>query len=105
MVEVLRGLQVDVPAMRANLERSKGLVFSEAVSLRLSRALADRLCAQAVREDRQLLEVMRNDADAQRAMPAAEMAALFEPQQHYGSALRMIDRVLADWASVRGSAA
>jgi hypothetical protein len=39
-------------------------------------ALADGLCAQAVREDRQLLEVMRNDAETQRAMPAAEMAAL-----------------------------
>ena len=55
MVEVLRGLQVDVQAMRANLEHAKGLVFSEAVSLRLSRALADRLCEQAVREKKTFL--------------------------------------------------
>ncbi len=105
MVEVLRGLQVDVQAMRANLERTNGLVSSEAVSLRLSRALADRLCEQAMRQNTHLLEVMRNDGEAKRAMPAAEMAALFEPQHHYGAASQMIERVLADWASVRGSVA
>ena len=103
MVEVLRGLQVDVQAMRANLERSKGLAFSEALSLRLSRTVADRLCEQAVREGKHLLQVMRNDAEAKQAMPAAEMAALFEPQQLYGSAPQMIAHVLADWTSARGS--
>ena len=103
MGEVLRGLQVDTQAMRANLERTKGLVFSEAVSLRLSRALADRLCEQALRESRSLLGVTRADAEAARALSGAEMSALFEPQNQFGSAGAMIERVLADWASVRGS--
>ena len=104
MAEVLQGLEVNADAMRANLERSKGLVYSEAVSLRLSRALADRLCDQAARENRSLLEVMRADPEASKAIPAAELAALFEAERTFGSARPMIERVLAHWATSRESA-
>jgi 3-carboxy-cis,cis-muconate cycloisomerase len=102
MSEVLQGLEVDAAAMRANLERTKGLVYSEAVALRLSRALADRLCEQAARQKRNLLEVMRTDREVQ--IPADELEALFKPQNAFGSAPAMIERVLADWASVRETA-
>ena len=72
MAEVLDGLQIDEQAMRANLERSRGLVYSENVSLRLSRglgkqaahALTEKLCAIAVREGRNLIDVVRTDPQA-----------------------------------------
>jgi 3-carboxy-cis,cis-muconate cycloisomerase len=102
--QALNGLQVNTQAMRANIERTKGLAYSEAVALRVSRALADRLCAQAIHDGRHLLDVMRADKDAAHALAAAEMAALFEPRQSFGAAREMIERVLADWASARGSA-
>ena len=90
MVEVAQGLQVNEEAMRANLERTQGLVFSEALSLRLSRADADRLVERAVREKKHLREV---------APP--ELGDLFDARKSYGSAPVMIERVLADWASAR----
>lgn len=104
MSEVLQGLQIYPAAMRANLERSKGLVFSEAVALRLPRALADRLCEQAVRENRNLLDVLRADPEVLRTIPVGELAALFEAQKSFGAAPAMIERVLADWAISRETA-
>jgi len=104
MLEVVRGLQVNEPAMRANIERSKGLVFSEALALRLSRPVADRLCAQALREGRPLLEVLRADEAAMRELGTANAARLFEPQASDGSAAEMTERVLSDWARGRGNA-
>jgi 3-carboxy-cis,cis-muconate cycloisomerase len=103
MSEVLQGLEVNSKAMRANLERSKGLVFSEAVSLRLSRAVADGLCEQALRENKNLLDVMRADAEVARLMPASELEDLFRAETAFGSARSMIERVLADWATARGT--
>jgi 3-carboxy-cis,cis-muconate cycloisomerase len=98
MAEVLRGLEVHPKAMQANLARSKGLVFSEAVSLRLSRDTADRLVEQAIREDRHLREVV----EAAGVLEAAELASLFNPASAFGSAAAMTEQVLADWKAQRG---
>jgi 3-carboxy-cis,cis-muconate cycloisomerase len=103
--EVLQGLEVDEQAMRENLENTRGLAYSEAVSLRLSRPLAERLCEQAAREGRQLLEVMRSDPQAMKLLSEEELGALFDPRQHFGAARPMIERVLSHWASARESAA
>ena len=104
MLEVLRSLEVHADAMRANIDRTGGLAFSEALSLRLSRPVADRLVAQAVRERRHLLDVLRSDAEATRLLSGAQMAALFDPERSYGAAPAMIERVLSDWQTARGSA-
>ena len=105
MAEVAEGLQVDGAAMRASIERSKGLVFSEAVATRLAQALGrsdahaltEKLCGQAIHGHASLLEVMRADPDVQRVVPAAELAALFEPERHFGAAGAMSERAIADW--------
>src|SRR6185369_15009912 len=105
MAEVLEGLEVDENAMLANLQRSRGLVFSENVSVRLSRslgkraahALTEKLCETAVRDGRSLLETMRADPQASAAVSGKELDELFDPRQSSGSAAAMIERVLADW--------
>ena len=104
MLEAVAGLQVNEAAMRAAIERSKGLVFSETLALRLSRPLADRLVSQAVRDGRHLLDVLRADAEAMHELGAADAARLFEPQTSYGAASEMIERVLSDWQAARESA-
>src|SRR5690348_6348650 len=104
MREVLGGLHVNAAAMRSNLERSNGLVYSEALALRTSRALAERLCAQALREERHLLEVVRGDAEAARLLSGAQLTKLFDPERSYGGAEQMIERVLSDWQRARESA-
>ena len=106
MVEVLDGLQIDEQAMRANLERSRGLVYSENVALSLSRglgkqaahALTEKLCAMAVREGKNLIDVVRADPQAVAAIDAGEISNLFDPESCFGSAPAMIERSLAEWS-------
>ncbi len=106
MAEVLEGLTVDECAMRVNLDRTRGLVFSENVSLHLARglgkqaahALTEKLCETAVREGRTLAETVRADPQAGKSLSAKEIEALFDPQSCYGSAPAMIERALAEWA-------
>jgi 3-carboxy-cis,cis-muconate cycloisomerase len=111
MAEVLEGLKVDTAAMSANLEHSRGLVFSEAVSIRLSAALGkgaahsltEKLSATAIKEGKTLLEVLRADPAVAGAIPASELAGLFDPQRGFGAAPEMIGRVLARWRQVRAT--
>ena len=105
MADVLEGLTVDERAMRANIDHSRGLVFSENVSLYLSHtlgkqaahALTEKLCETAVREGKTLAEVLRADS-AGKTMSAKELDALFDPESCYGSAPAMIERSLAEWS-------
>jgi 3-carboxy-cis,cis-muconate cycloisomerase len=105
MAEVLENLTVDEHAMRANIDRTLGLVFSENVSLYLSRTLGkqaahtltEKLCETAVREGNSLLEILRTDP-AGKSMSAKDFDALFDPESCYGSAPAMIERSLAEWS-------
>ena len=105
MLEVVQGLKIDADAMRVNLERTKGLAYSEAVSLRLSRPLADRLCEQALKDGRGLLEVMRADPEVKKLVPEGELEGLFDADKSFAGARAMIERVLTEWATARESAA
>ena len=106
MAEVLEGLQVNAAAMRANLERSHGLVYSENVALRLARslgkpaahALTEKLCETAQREGKTLAETMRADPQARAAIDPKELAELFNPESCFGASRAMIERALADWS-------
>ena len=109
MAEVLEGLSVDTHAMRKNLDRTRGLVFSENVSLHLSRTLGkqaaheltEKLCETATREGRTLAEVVRADPQAGQSLGAQELDALFDPENCFGSAPAMIERALAEWAQAK----
>ena len=106
MAEVLEGLTIDEQAMRANLDRTRGLVYSENVALHLSRslgkqaahALTEKLCQTAVREGRTLEEALRAEPQASKALDARALDALFDPQTCFGSAAAMIERALAEWS-------
>ena len=106
MAEVLEGLKIDQSAMRANLERSRGLVYSENVALHLARklgkqaahSLVEKLCRSAVLENRTLAEVLRADPVAKSALEATALEDLFKPENCFGASAAMIERALADWA-------
>jgi 3-carboxy-cis,cis-muconate cycloisomerase len=105
MAETLERLEVRIEAMAANVERTQGLVFSEAVSLRLAQALGkpaahaltEALCARAVTQKKHLREVLCADAEVARIVPTGELETLFDARRAFGSAQPMIDRVLATW--------
>jgi 3-carboxy-cis,cis-muconate cycloisomerase len=106
MAEVLEGLEVHEQAMRANLDRSRGLVYSENVALHLSRALGkqaahaltEELCERAARDGKDLIDVVRADPQAAAAIEARELSDLFNPERCFGASAAMIERALAQWA-------
>ena len=106
MAEVLEDLRIDEQAMLFNLDRSRGMVYSENVSLRLSRtlgklaahALTEKLCGIAAREGKNLIDVVRADPQAVAAIEAKEIPGLFNPESCFGSAPAMIERSLAEWS-------
>jgi 3-carboxy-cis,cis-muconate cycloisomerase len=107
MAEALQGLKVDAKAMRANLERSRGLVYSESVAFALSKKLGkaaahkltEELCATAVKEGKTLLEVLKAGSVVK------DPKRLFNPESSFGDSQQMIERALALWrSSVRDGA-
>jgi 3-carboxy-cis,cis-muconate cycloisomerase len=112
MVTVLEGLEVNADRMRSNLERSRGLVYSEAVSMRLARSLGKaaahslvgELSAQVAKGQGTLLEALRADPQVAGAIPESELARLFAPQDNLGASQEMIERALQAWSAVRLSA-
>ena len=51
-----------------------------------------------------LLDVLRTDAQVAQSISEDDLGTLFEPQKSFGSAPAMMERVLAAWATSRGSA-
>ena len=107
IAEVLEGLRVDAAAMQANIDRTGDLVYSEAVSIRLSaalgkaaaHALTEKLCAEAVRQGITLREALARNPESAKLVPDGERAGLFDPKAAFGAAPAMIDRALAHWAT------
>ena len=111
--DALEGLTVDEKAMRANLERSGGMVYSESISIALSaklgksaaHSLTEKLCATAAREHKPLKETVRADAEARAALSGSNLDDLFDPERCVGDSQAMIERTLADWhAATKGAA-
>jgi 3-carboxy-cis,cis-muconate cycloisomerase len=107
LAESLRTLQVDPTSMRANLDRTGGLLLAERISTALRPALG-RLRAHDLVEEasRIALEDGRPLVDVLLEMPAVTEALgddgvrkLLDPGEYIGSAGAMIDRALAQHAA------
>ncbi|MCX7228828.1 MAG: lyase family protein [Burkholderiales bacterium] len=107
--EALEDLHVDADAMRANLERTGGFVYAEAVTLALAGTLGrpaaqaqmERLCRDAIDRGEPLREAIARARLASpvlaQALPEGTLDALFDPQAQRGDADAMIDGTLARW--------
>jgi 3-carboxy-cis,cis-muconate cycloisomerase len=99
---VLEGLEVHADQMRANLDRTRGLVVSEAVMMGLAPALGrDRahdlvyaMCRQALEQDRPLAELLAQHKEVTEHLSKAEIKQLTDPNAYLGLAATMVDRVL-----------
>jgi 3-carboxy-cis,cis-muconate cycloisomerase len=112
MRQVIVGLRVDSQRMRANLDATRGLIYAEAVSTALARAvgraaahqLVESACRQALENGRHLQEVVSGEAEITEHLSAAELRSLFDPQQHVRAAARLVDRaVAAAWGTMSPS--
>jgi 3-carboxy-cis,cis-muconate cycloisomerase len=103
MRQVIAGLRVDAERMRANLEATRGLIYAEAVSTALARAigraaaheLVESACRRAHEGGRHLLDVVLSAAEITEHLSATELKSLFDPQRHVGAAARLVEQALA----------
>ena len=100
---VLEGLEVDPQAMRRNIGLTKGLVMSEAVMMGLGRHigretahdLVYELCRVAIREDRELLDLLAENPEISKHLDREALVELCDPSNYLGQSGVMVDRVLA----------
>jgi 3-carboxy-cis,cis-muconate cycloisomerase len=109
--QLITGLRVDAERMRANLDATHGLIYSESVSMALARAighaaahkLVERACRHAVEHRCPLQEVVLGDAAITAHLAVSEMTSLFDPRQHVRAAARLVDQALAAWSIISGA--
>lgn len=100
---VLEGLQVDVQAMRRNIDLTEGLVMSEAVMMGLgpyigrevAHDLVYDLCRQAIAEKKPLLDLLAAHPEVSRHVDRAALQRMLDPANYLGQSGHMVDRVLA----------
>jgi 3-carboxy-cis,cis-muconate cycloisomerase len=105
LAELVEGLEVDVPRMRADLDRTGGLVMTEAVVGALVRAGVDpaaaratvETCARAAHtEGRPLADVLALDPVVRSALGRDELDHALDPRRHLGATGAFIDRALSE---------
>ena len=98
----LSGLAVDPARMRANLEATGGLVYSESVTVALARhvgrsearRVVEAATQVASREHRHLKEILASDLIVRAHLTPTQLSALFDAGPHASAAQLLIDRVL-----------
>jgi 3-carboxy-cis,cis-muconate cycloisomerase len=109
LADAVAGLEIDAAKMAENLGLTRGLIFTEAVQMALAPALG-RLPAhdlvqaaakRALAEKHALRDVLAENPQVSKHLPAAELDRLFDPLQYLGSAQALIERVLASHAARR----
>lgn len=102
LISALENLQVYEQRMAENLEVTRGLIFSEAVVMRLAgkigrlpaHELVELACRRASQEKRHLREVLAEDARVRAHLSSDELARLFDPRNYLGMAQEMVQAVL-----------
>ena len=100
---MLEGLVVDETRMRENLERTQGLIASEAVMMALAahvgRSEAHRLVEEGVRRTRAaggtLADALAADPAVSAHLTRAEIDRHLSPEHYLGAARALVERVLA----------
>lgn len=109
LITVMEGLEVHTGRMRANLDITQGLVFAEAVMMRLAghtgretaHHILEDASRQAMREERHLRDVLCESEAVTAHLGAKEIEEIFDPLAYVGSAEVFIDRALAAWRVAR----
>jgi len=95
-------LQVDAAAMRANISRANDVILGESVVFALANALprpqaeelVKKACGIAVRENRPLIEVVKNLAKDSIKKGEVDWQTLTDPKNYLGETKKLISQVL-----------
>lgn len=112
LARTLAGLEVDTTRMRANIEATRGLVMTEALTARLAeslgkieaRRLVEAAVARAVAEDIHLEEAVAETPEIADRISDADLADALDPASYLGAARDFVDRALAAWDEAREGA-
>jgi 3-carboxy-cis,cis-muconate cycloisomerase len=102
--DLTENLQVHPERMQANMEARLGLPLAEAVSAALAprigriaaHELLRRASTEALKQDRQLSDVLKKMPEATVHLTHAEIGHLLDPHNYLGSAERFVARVVGD---------
>jgi 3-carboxy-cis,cis-muconate cycloisomerase len=100
---IVEGLEVDVVAMRRNIDMTHGLVMSEAVMMGLgphigreyAHDLVYDICREALKQQRPLLDLLCENDQIMAHVSRDQLAAMCDPANYLGQSGLMVDRVLA----------
>ena len=103
IVEIAKGLEVDVARMRANLDMTDGLIMAEAVAFALAEKigksqahhLVEAASKRAIAERKHLRDVLAGNGEVTAQLGADRIAKLTEPLNYQGASQALIDRLLA----------
>jgi 3-carboxy-cis,cis-muconate cycloisomerase len=104
MADVVNALDVDPERMRANIGATRSLVFAERAMMllapRVGREKASRIIAASMDAarggDHTFAEALAADAEAARALDAADLSSLASPEAYLGAAEQLRRRLLGD---------
>jgi 3-carboxy-cis,cis-muconate cycloisomerase len=108
MAIACEGLEVDTRRQRENLDDARGLVMAEAATLALqstlersaAHAIVDAASRRARAENRNLLDVLKEDREVVDHLDAETFARIADPERYLGMARQFAARVLAQRAAL-----
>jgi 3-carboxy-cis,cis-muconate cycloisomerase len=106
-IALITALEIVPARMRSNLDATHGLIMAEAVMMALAQHVGrgaahhqvELATRQALREQRHLRDVLGDDPAVTTYLPAAELAALFQPEAYMGEASAFADQAVSLWAA------
>lgn len=107
MRETIAGLEIDSERMRVNIDTTRGLVFAEAVVMKLgekigrlpAHELVEAASRRALREGRTLRDVLAGDAEVSAHLAADQLDLLFVPERYLGMADTFVSRAITEAAT------
>jgi 3-carboxy-cis,cis-muconate cycloisomerase len=111
LADIVPRLEIDVERMRQNLNLTKGLIFAEAITAALSekisrsqaRELLDAASERAIKERRNLRDVINDDQKIAKHFSADDLDKLFDARNYTGTSSEFIDRVIENYNSHKNS--
>jgi 3-carboxy-cis,cis-muconate cycloisomerase len=103
LAEMMPSLEVNEHRIRENLERTRGLIFAEAVSMALAERMGKMAAHQLLenasqktrKEKRHLVDVLRDEAELHGHLTPTDLENLFDVKKYLGSAEQFVEQVVA----------
>jgi 3-carboxy-cis,cis-muconate cycloisomerase len=101
-LEVIGGLEVDAERMKENVDLTHGLIFAEAVSMKLAEKVGKKTAHEmleaasrkVIHEKTHLRDVLLADSAVMSHISAKQLADIFDPARQLGSSDEFIDRTI-----------